>query len=882
MLTHARSVQVRLALITLPALALAVSVSARRQQGSGQPQPLAPSARAWQDTVTIPSYQDGPPDPNPPFDLFQSGRFNYPYTLRTNLSDKRVDKAWRALWLENEYLKCLVLPDLGGHLYSCTDKRNGQQMFYANPSIKLAAIAYRGAWAAFGIEFNFPVSHNWMTVSPVDFATTAGADGSASVWVGNTDRPYGMQWRVQLTLRPGRAVLEQQTALYNRSDARHRFYWWTNAGVQVWDDTKILYPTEFTASHGFTFVDTWPIDAAGHDVSIVGNHKYGPVSRFAHGSREPFMGVYHPSTASGVVHYSPPTDLPAKKFWSWSSDADGLDWRRALSDNNSAYVEIQAGPFRNQETYGFLEPQQTLRFSEYWMPMLDLGGLSRATADALLHLSRTPEPGGAVTLNVALNVLRPLPASRLEVTDGARRVLDERIDLSPASTSRRPLRGQTAAGTYTVRVTDASGAVVLEHTEGVYDLAPRSEIRPGAQPVLQPPPAGRGTDGDAMTAGTEQELGGQLLVALATYREALKRHPESLPLLRSAGRLMVALKQYEEAVPLLTRALARVSNDRETAYYLAHAQAALGRTRASTVNFEIAQQYGPHRAAALLNLAATASRGGAGGDALRLLAAAAEAEPLGVRTGAMEVALLRGSGRTEEARRRLAHWRAVDPTNSMLRFEAGRLGTGDPSLWTHLAGDPERVLEIAVDYMTFGLYADAVAILAAEYPSGPSVVSEPGMPRPDAYPLIAYYRGYCQKQLARDGAADYARASRMPTTYVFPHRPMSITVLKDAVAVNPQDATAHFLLGSLYLSGGMIEPAMKAWERARVLNPAIPTLHRNMGYTLLATGDVDKAIGVFREGMTHDAANVGIYSGLDQALTLAGRPAAERADALLA
>ena len=882
MTTHARSSAVRFVLATAAALVLAASMSARQPQGPAAQPSAAPPARAWQDTVMIPAYEDGPPDPNPPFDLFRSGRFNYPYTLRTNLTDSRVDKTWRALWLENEYLKCLVLPDLGGHLYGCTDTRNGQQLFYANPSIKLAAIAYRGAWAAFGIEFNFPVSHNWMTVSPVDFAVTAESDGSASVWVGNIDRPYGMQWRVQLTLRPGRAVLEQHTSLYNRSDVRHRFYWWTNAGVEVWDDTRILYPTEFTASHGFTFVDTWPIDAAGHDVSIVGNHRYGPVSRFTHGSREPYMGVYHPRTKSGIVHYSPPVDLPAKKFWSWSRDADGLDWRRALSDNNSAYVEIQAGPFRNQETYGLLEPQQTLRFSEYWMPMLDLGGLSRASADAMLHVSRAPEGGGAVALDIALNTVRAMPNARVEISEAGRRVLDERADLLPSATWRRQLRGQTAAATFAVRVSDAAGAVVLEHTEGVYDLAPRSEIRPGAQPPLQPPPAGRGTDGDAVSAGMQQELDGQLLVALATYQEALTRHPDSLELLRSTGRLLVALKQYDAAVPLLTRALARVSNDREAAYYLALAQGALGRAKAATLNFEIAQQYGTHRAAALFNLAAEASRAGRPHDAIALLGRAIASDSDAVRAGAMEVALLRSANRPTDAKERLAHWRRLDPTNSMLRLEAGRLGAGDASLWAHLAADPERILEIAVDYMTFGLFTDALALLGAEYPSGPAVVSEPGMPRPDAYPLIAYYRGYCQKQVSLDGSADYASASRMPTTYVFPHRPMSMTVLKDAAAADPKDATARFLLGSLYLSGGMTGPAMKAWEQARALTPSIPTLHRNMGYTLLATGQVEKAIELFREGMTYDAANVGIYTGLDQALSRAGRPAAERADAILA
>ncbi len=139
--------------------------------------------------MTIPTSEEGLPDPNPPFDFFNTGRFlNYPYTLRHNLVDRRVPRKWRTLNLESEYLKCTVLPDLGGHLYTCVDKINGASMFYANPSIKFARIAYRGMWAALGVEFNFPVSHNWMTVSPVDFATSREPDGGASVWVGNTDR----------------------------------------------------------------------------------------------------------------------------------------------------------------------------------------------------------------------------------------------------------------------------------------------------------------------------------------------------------------------------------------------------------------------------------------------------------------------------------------------------------------------------------------------------------------------------------------------------------------------------------------------------------------------------------------------------------------------
>src|SRR5687768_9912679 len=179
--------------------------------------PAPGPVRAFEGHLDLPTYEEGAPDVNPPFDLFETRRHNYPYTLRENLTDRRATARWRTLELENEYLRCTVLPDLGGHLYGCVDKSSGAQMFYANTAIKKARVAYRGAWTALGIEFNFPVSHNWATASPVDHAIVRNADGSASAWVGNVDRVYGMQWRVGLTLRPNRARLEQDVALYNRS-----------------------------------------------------------------------------------------------------------------------------------------------------------------------------------------------------------------------------------------------------------------------------------------------------------------------------------------------------------------------------------------------------------------------------------------------------------------------------------------------------------------------------------------------------------------------------------------------------------------------------------------------------------------------------------------
>ena len=838
--------------------------------------------RVWQDTLTIPTSVEGLPDPNPPFDLFRQGRFyNYPYTLRHNLIDKRVSRAWRALFVENEFLKCTILPDLGGHLYTCIDKISGTSVFYANPSIKFARIAYRGMWAALGVEFNFPVSHNWMTVSPVDFAYSSESDGSVSVWVGNTDRAYGMTWRVQLTLRPGRAVLGQKTTLYNPSETRHRYYWWTNAGVRVWDDSLVLYPMRFTANHGFADIDTWPVNSDGVDLSVVGNQKFGPVSRFSYGSREPYMAVYHPRTKSGVVHFSSPLDLPAKKIWSWSSDEDGLDWRTALSDDNSAYVEIQAGLFRDQETYGFLGPQESRSFSEIWIPIRDLGGVSRANPDAVLNLSRHSAGDNSIALDVALNVTRSLPNAAINILDGSRTVASIRASLSPRETFKKIFPGLASGPVYTFTLHDASGQLLLSHTEGKYDFISGDKVRLGKQPAHGYAPAENLAADGLLELGAEQERNGELLMALQTYQSGLAHFPESIALHRAAGRLEVSLKQYRAATEHLAKALSSDSSDHETAYYLGLALAAEGDNRAARTNWEFAQQSQRYRAPALLALAALESRQGNRPEALRLIKDILKDEPSLSAAGNKEIALLRTLGRTEEAKHRLAFWRNLDPTNLFLRWESVNLGQADRGLMAHLAADSDRVLGITGEYMHLGLFQNAIDTVSQTYPSGPEVISEPGMPHPNSNPLLAYYRGFCRYAIGKDGRADFDAASRMPTTYIFPNRADSLLVLQKAVETNPQDATASFLLGSLYLSGGMTAEALQSWESARHIRPSIPTLHRNMGYALLRSGaSPERAIELFREGLKYDPRNVDVYLGLEEAMAKSRRPAQERALAL--
>ncbi len=826
--------------------------------------------RVWQGTFTLPTYEEGAPDPNPAFDQYANGRFNYPYTLRDNLTDRRTDHAWRAIFLENEHLKCWVLPDLGGHVYTCTDKISGQPMFYANPTIKKAAISYRGAWAAFGVEFNFPVSHNWVSLSPVDFAFHSNGDGSASVTVGNVDRVYGMQWSVELVLRPHSTVLEQRVTLNNRSDVRHRFYWWNNAGVEAWDDSRVQYPMRFTGSHGFREVAPWPIDADGTDLSVIKNQTKGPVSVFVHGSREPFMGVWHPHTNTGTVHFADYAQLPAKKIWSWGTDADGLDWRKTLSDNNSAYVEVQAGLFRNQETYAFLEPRQTISFSEFWMPVRDIGGISRANLAGVVHLSRKEN-----ALAIGLNVNHAVPKAMLRVALGDQTVFENKADLAPEHTWKHELANADPQQKYTFELRDANDTVLIRQTEGQYDWTPVEDIHVGPQPVYRIPAPERRTEDDWLQLGNDQELDGNLLAALQTYQDALAKFPGSLGLRKAAGRLCAGLLRFQEAKQLLEPVYARNTSDADVSYYLGIAYDALGQSRQARDSFEAAARMPEFRAAGSLRLAELAAREGNLNQAESYLRLASDAAPDDPRAAEELIAVLGAQGKKEDAQTLSEESLARFPQSYFLLEQAGK-----PDLH-HLANDAQRVLNVAAEYMRLGMYKAALDVLSRTYPAPVADESEPGQLPPNKHPLVVYYRGYCREKLGQSAASDFSEAAKLSTDYVFPSRGEDIQVLRAALNANPQDASANYLLGTLYFSKARTDDALAAWDEARKLNPHIPVLHASLGRALLhAKNDPEQALQVFQEGLRTDPRNVALYTGMDQALSILQHPPQEGVAAL--
>src|SRR5581483_10044137 len=291
--------------------------------------------------------------------------------------------------------------------------------------------------------------------------------------------------------------------------------------------------------------------------------------------------------------------------------------------------------------------------------------------------------------------------------------------------------------------------------------------------------------------------------------------------------------------------------------------------------FEVAYRSPEFRAAGALRLAELSAREGKLSEAESYLRDATRSAPDDLRVAEELSAILAAEHKTQESQRIARSWSLRFPENYFLLEQLGKRDLA------HLADDVQRVLNTASEYMRLGLYSRALEVLARKYPPAVSDQIEPGMLAPNQHPLVAYFRGYCREKLGQSGAADFAEASKLSTAYVFPNSAAELEVLKSASHANPNDATAHYLLGTLYFSRGIENDAINEWSVARKLNPRVPVLHASMGRALLhVKHDPQQALDIFQEGLNVDTTNVELYTGIDQALSILGRPAQERVAAL--
>ena len=392
--------------------------------------------------LIIPTYLPAAPDRNPMFlekRVYQgsSGKV-YPLPFTDRISQTKTDRKWKVIWLENEFLRVMILPELGGRIHAIQDKTNGCDLIYNQPVIKPALVGLAGPWISGGIEFNWPQHHRPATFLPADYDVERHSDGSITVWCSDHDPMARIKGMHGACLHPGRALLELKVRAYNRTQFVQTFLWWANAGIRVHEGYQSFFPTDvrYVADHARRSMSEYPLsrglyygidykkrgrlgvaknqvprqftpphcrdakntscsvpmpDYAPNDLSFYANIPT-PCSYMCVGSSEDFFGGYDYKSQSGVVHVADHRISPGKKQWTWGNHEFGYAWDRNLTDQDSdgqwaPYIELMAGVFTdNQPDFSFLQPGETKAWSQFWYPIQSIGPPQKANLEAAVHL----------------------------------------------------------------------------------------------------------------------------------------------------------------------------------------------------------------------------------------------------------------------------------------------------------------------------------------------------------------------------------------------------------------------------------------------------------------------------------------------------------------
>ena len=852
--------------------------------------------KAWREQVTIPTYEVGAPEKNPIFlenRVYQgSSGVVYPYPVIERISDERVDKEYNAIYIENEYLKVMILPELGGRVQMAYDKVKQRHFVYYNHVIKPALVGLAGPWISGGIEFNWPQHHRPSTYMPVDATIEEHPDGSVTVWVNEMERMFHQKGMAGFTLRPGCAYLEIQGRLSNRSPLPQTFLWWANPAVEVGDHYQSVFPPDVNAvfDHGKRAVSSFPIAtgtyykmdySAGVDIS---NYKNIPVptSYMAVNSKYDFEGGYENDTQGGMLHVASHHFSPGKKQWTWGNGDFGRAWDRCLTDDDyegapgvfRPYIELMAGVYtENQPDFTWLMPYEEKQFVQYFMPYRELGIVKQASKDLMMNIENAD--GGKVHLKIAatsrqkVRVTLSLPP--VEV------YFDKQMTLSPETLVDEIIHvdGCDIKALYlTVRDAD-TGKVLLTWQAEPDDIRP---IPDAAEAALRPEDI-KTIDQLYLTGLHLEQYRHATWSALDYYEEALRRDPMDYRCNNQVGLWYLRRGRFDKAEPYLRRAVKVLQRrnpnpyDGEPIYNLALCLKYQFRPYEAHELFWKATWNKAWADAAYFEAACISTGMRDFDNALDEVNRCLIHNSHNHKARALKASILRKLGKSDEALAWIHESYTIDLFNYGCMFEEYLItGSEEPlqRLITLMHGEVCNYHELALDYAQARLFDEAVQVLTI-----PAVAEQLGQ----ASPLTSYYLGYFMQGqgLIDEANAYFARAEHTDPRCCFPNRLEDVQVLTIAKRCPPQGARAPYFLGCLYYDKRQYHLAKENWELSAQRDAEFPTVWRNLAlYYYNKEHNRDLALEYMERAFRLDPTDSRILMELDQLYKVTGRPHAER------
>lgn len=844
--------------------------------------------KAWNEQVCIPTYEVGEPEKYPLFlekRVYQgSSGVVYPNPVIEKISDEPIDKKWNAVYLENQYIKLMILPELGGRIQMAYDKIKERHFVYYNHVIKPALVGLTGPWISGGIEFNWPQHHRPSTYSPVDSNIEHNKDGSVTVWVNEVERMFRTKGMAGFTLYPDKAYLEIKGQLYNGTSHPQTFLWWANPAVGVNDEYQSVFPPDVNAvfDHGKRDVSEFPIAkgvyykvdySPGTDISKYTNIPV-PTSYMAIASKYDFVGGYENDSQSGLLHIANHHVSPGKKQWTWGNGDFGHAWDRNLTQNDGPYIELMCGVYTdNQPDFSWLQPFEEKSFKQYFLPYQHVGLVKNATKEALVNLEF--KDGFA---RIIIYVTADYPCSTIELLHGEEVVFKDMVDLSPfKGYNHNVALRDLDLDELKIRLFDNTGKELVSY-------APESENQseiPEAAKAAKRPEEIKHTEQLYLRGLHLEQYRHATFNPTDYYLEGLKRNPGDVRNNNAMGLWYLRRGRFDLSVPYFKTAIETITEhnpnpyDGEPLFNLGIALNYLEREQEAYDAFYKSCWNAAWQDAGYFKIAQLDCRKGNFEQALEHLEKSLIRNGHNHKARHLKVALLRILNADHQCKSYITSSLEIDQFNFGVLYEKYLVSksTNDLDYFKESIRDyVHNYIELAIDYAQMGAYMVAIELLEIYI-----------VDKQTYYPIIAYLLSEYHGKLANiEEQLDYLRlAKSMPMDYCFPNRLEELVCLQEALKIDFKDDKAFYYLGNFWYANRQYEKAQSAWESSLKANMDNPICHRNLAllyYNKLE--DKEKAKKHLETSFEKDPESARVLMELDQLYKKINKDPKQRLDLL--
>lgn len=825
----------------------------------------------WKEKVILPTYEIGEPEKNPVFiekRVYQGSSGSvYPYPVIEKIADEKTDKEYQAVYLENDFVKIMILPELGGRVQMAYDKTKQRHFVYYNQVVKPALVGLTGPWISGGIEFNWPQHHRPSTFDPVDFTIEEFPDGSATIWCSELERMFRTKGMAGFTLYPDKSYLEIKAKLYNRTPFPQTFLWWANPAVKVNDEYQSVFPPDVNAvfDHGKRDVSSFPIAkgtyykvdySPGTDISRYKNIPV-PTSYMAITSKYNFVGGYENDSKGGLLHVANHHVSPGKKQWTWGNGDFGRAWDRNLTDEDGPYIELMCGVYTdNQPDFSWLMPGEQKDFVQYFMPYRDLGVVKNATKNAMVNLEKKGD-----SLIVKAYTTGIYPATTVSISKGDKLLLQENYDASPETSFEQSIYYlNDSLENLSVSVLDNSGNILVDW---VWEGENTNEIPEPAKPA-QAPKEVLNTEQLFLTAQHLEQYRHATYSPVPYYEEALRRDPGDIRSNNAMGLWLMRRAKFSEAEPYFRAAIKTLTNrnpnpyEGEPYFNLALCLKFQGKTNEAYDAFYKSAWNAAWQNQAYYHIAQIDTLKGSYEDALVHVEKSISKNTKDHKALQLQVALLRLLKRTDKALELANKYLSEDLFNFGLHYEKYLITQNSETLqeMCNLMRDNiHNYIEYALDYANAGMFTEAISFLQI------------GIGKEDTYPMAWYYLGWIFELAGNTSEAKeiYKRAAEANPAYCFPNQPEAITALNAATLLNSDDARAYYYMGNFWYASRQYKEAISCWEKSAMLDDTFPTVFRNLALAYFNKSEnADKALESLEKAFALDPSDARVLMELDQ------------------